>query len=87
LSSDVEATLFGINLLLILIMQERDSVNGEIKWSVIPLIINNSYMLSTNLYHYFYNTQSNEKNKKDLEIIPSSPCSSNEFKKKQTYQL
>jgi hypothetical protein len=56
LNGDIEATLFGINLLLILIMQERDSVNGEIKWSVIPLIINNSYMLFTNLYHYFYNT-------------------------------
>ena len=55
LNGDIEATLFGINLLLILIMQERDSVNGEIKWSVIPLIINNSYMLFTNLNHYFNN--------------------------------
>ena len=61
LTEDIEASLFGINLLLILIMQERDSVNGEIKWSVIPLVINNTYMLSTNLYHYFFNVNNGNK--------------------------
>ena len=54
LSNDVEATLFGVNLILILIMQEKDSIKGEIKWSVLPLIINNSYMIYTNFKSYFW---------------------------------
>ena len=49
LSKDLENTLFGINLVLILVFQERDSVHGEIKYSVIPLAMNNAYLIITNL--------------------------------------
>jgi hypothetical protein len=49
LSKDVESTLFGINIFLILITQEKDSATGEIKFSVIPLILNNSYLFFSNL--------------------------------------
>jgi len=48
LGKDVEHTLFGINLILILVMQEKDEVHGEIKYSMIPLCINNSYLFLTN---------------------------------------
>ena len=58
LSTDAEATLFGVNLILILIMQEKDSVKGEIKWSVLPLIINNCYMIYTNFKSYFWKEDS-----------------------------
>ena len=49
LGKDVEKTLFGINLILILVMQEKDEVHGEIKYSMIPLIINNTYLFLTNV--------------------------------------
>ena len=49
LSTEVEQTLFGINIFLILITQEKDSSTGEIKYSVIPLILNNSYLFFSNL--------------------------------------
>lgn len=48
LSKDTENTLFGINLILILVMQEKDEVHGEIKYSMIPLFINNMYLFITN---------------------------------------
>lgn len=41
--------MFGINLIMILIFQEKDQVLGEIKLSIIPLVINNGYMLVCNL--------------------------------------
>ena len=49
LSKDVENTLFGINIFLILITQEKDSSTGEIKYSVIPLALNNTYLFFSNL--------------------------------------
>lgn len=49
LSKEVENTLFGINLILILITQEKDSSTGEIKYSIIPLVVNNLYLFLTNL--------------------------------------
>lgn len=50
-------------------MQEKDSVKGEIKWSVLPLFINNSYMCFTNFKSYFW--------KDDIQMAanPSSPSS------------
>ena len=49
----MEAMLFGVNILLILIMQEKDSLTGEIKWSILPLAVNNTYMVMTNLQRYY----------------------------------
>lgn len=49
ISKDLEDTLFGINLVLILIMQEKDQVHGEIKYSLIPVIMNNVYVISSNI--------------------------------------
>jgi len=49
----MEGILFGLNLILILVFQEKDSVHGEIKYSVIPLAINNCYMVLTNLTSLF----------------------------------
>lgn len=69
LTHDVEATLFGVNLILILILQEKDSIKGEIKWSVLPLLINNSYMIYTNFKSYFWREDS------QMATIPSSPSS------------
>lgn len=69
LTNDVEATLFGVNLILILILQEKDSIKGEIKWSVLPLLINNSYMVYTNFKSYFWREDS------QMATIPSSPSS------------
>ena len=69
LTNDVEATLFGVNLILILILQEKDSIKGEIKWSVLPLLLNNSYMVYTNFKSYFWKEDS------QLATIPSSPSS------------
>ena len=40
--------MFGLNLIMILIFQEKDQVHGEIYYSVIPLLINNVYMLYSN---------------------------------------
>ena len=40
--------MFGVNLIMILIFQEKDQVHGEIYYSVIPLMINNLYMLYSN---------------------------------------
>lgn len=48
LGQEIENTLFGINLILILVMQEKDEVHGQIKYSMIPLCINNAYLLLTN---------------------------------------
>lgn len=66
LSKDVEATLFGVNLLLIMVMQEKDSVTGEIKWSILPLALNNTYMVGTNAMRYYYSKNTDG---------PSSPSS------------
>lgn len=48
LSNDIESALFGMNLILILVFQEKDEVRGEIKYSMIPLCINNFYLFATN---------------------------------------
>lgn len=53
INKEIEASLFGINLLLIMIMQEKDSVTGEIKWSILPLALNNTYMVGTNVFAYY----------------------------------
>lgn len=53
ISGEIEAMLFGVNILLILIMQERDQVHGEIKWSILPLALNNTYMIGSNLWRYY----------------------------------
>jgi hypothetical protein len=49
ISAELEQTMFGINLIMILILQEKDQVHGEIKYSLIPLALNNGYMLWSNL--------------------------------------
>lgn len=48
LHEDTENCLFGINLILILVLQEKDEVHGEIKYSMIPLCLNNLYLFATN---------------------------------------
>mmetsp|Transcript_5033 Transcript_5033/g.7564 ORF Transcript_5033/g.7564 Transcript_5033/m.7564 type:complete len:110 (-) Transcript_5033:849-1178(-) len=48
LSKDTENILFGLNLILILVFQERDSTTGEIKYSVIPLAMNNTFLFLSN---------------------------------------
>lgn len=49
ISKDLEDTLFGVNLILILIMQEKDQVYGEIKYSLIPVVMNNLYVIYSNI--------------------------------------
>lgn len=49
MTKEVGEMLFGLNLVLILILQEKDAVHGEIKWSVIPMLINNGYMAYSNI--------------------------------------
>ena len=66
LSKDVENALFGLNLIMILVLQERDSVKGEIKYSVIPLALNNAYLFITNLRSLAINKH---------DSVPSSPSS------------
>lgn len=56
----MEAMLFGVNILLILIMQEKDSLTGEIKWSILPLAVNNTYMMFTNLQRYYSDGKKDE---------------------------
>ena len=62
--------LFGVNILLILVMQERDQVSGEIKWSILPLALNNTYMIASNLWRYY-----ETKRQQDGGQTPSSPSS------------
>ena len=77
LSKDVENALFGINLILILVLQERDSVQGEIKYSVIPLALNNSYLFITNFRSLTRaNNEVPSSAKFANEPVPSSPSSS-----------
>ena len=49
ITEHTEQTLFGINIILILIFQEKDSVHGQIKYSLIPILINNAYVVYSNL--------------------------------------
>ena len=49
LSRDLTDTLFGVNLIMILILQEKDQVHGEIKYSLVPLVLNNAYVIYSNL--------------------------------------
>lgn len=49
ISQEMEERMFGVNLIMILIFQEKDQVLGEIKLSIIPLALNNGYMLVCNL--------------------------------------
>jgi hypothetical protein len=44
----MEGFMFGINLIMILVLQEKDQVHGEIYYSIIPLMLNNFYMLYSN---------------------------------------
>ena len=48
LSKETESILFGLNLIMIIVFQERDSVTGEIKYSIIPLAMNNTFLFITN---------------------------------------
>jgi hypothetical protein len=50
ITKEFEEGVFGVNLILILVFQEKDSVHGEIKYSLIPILLNNLYMLYNNLY-------------------------------------
>ena len=74
----MESTLFGINIIMILVLQEKDSVTGEIKYSVIPLAMNNFYLF----YYNYKNLASNNDPPsndsmiaRNLEPMPSSPSS------------
>lgn len=49
MTREVGEMLFGVNLVLILILQEKDAVHGEIKYSIAPMLINNGYMVYSNL--------------------------------------
>jgi hypothetical protein len=48
ISKELEGFMFGINLIMILVFQEKDQVHGEIYYSIIPLLLNNLYMLYSN---------------------------------------
>jgi hypothetical protein len=48
----MEGFMFGANLIMILVFQEKDQVHGEIYYSVIPLLFNNAYMLYSNLAQF-----------------------------------
>lgn len=50
LSRDLGEAMFGLNLVLVLVFQEKDSVHGMvgINYSLIPLLINNGYMFYSN---------------------------------------
>jgi len=69
----MEQTLFGINLILILIFQEKDSIKGEIKYSVIPLALNNIYMFVTNFKSLAHKNEQEVRQPRDG--VPSSPSS------------
>jgi len=48
MSKEMGEAMFGLNLIMILILQEKDAVHGEIKYSALPMILNNSYMVYSN---------------------------------------
>lgn len=48
MSKEVGEAMFGLNLIMILILQEKDAVHGEIKYSTAPMILNNSFMVYSN---------------------------------------
>ena len=48
ITKEMEGFMFGINLIMILVFQEKDQVHGEIYFSIIPLLLNNLYMLYSN---------------------------------------
>lgn len=77
IQKDIENTLFGINLVLILVLQEKDEVKGEIKYSILPLVLNNTYMFLSNINTYFSSNTSNQVPDGQSALIPSaSPSSS-----------
>ena len=51
ISKDFGEAMFGINLMLVMLFQEKDSVNGKvgINYSLIPVIMNNGYMFGSNV--------------------------------------
>lgn len=49
ITQETEGFMFGVNLIMILVFQEKDAVHGEIKYSIIPLLLNNAYMVYSNL--------------------------------------
>jgi len=49
MTKEVGEAMFGLNLIMILILQEKDAVHGEIKYSVAPMLINNGYMVYSNM--------------------------------------
>ena len=48
ISADTEQSMFGMNIILVLVMQEKDAVRGEIFYSLIPIILNNGYVIYSN---------------------------------------
>ena len=64
--------VFGINLILILIMQEKDQVHGEIKYSLIPVIANNLFAIYSNYSSVRIMVET--KNIANKEAILSSIC-------------
>lgn len=50
-SKDLGEAMFGVNLALVLLFQEKDSTHGQvgINYSLIPVLINNGYMAGSNL--------------------------------------
>jgi hypothetical protein len=66
--------LFGINLVLILVLQEKDEVKGEIKYSILPLALNNTYLFLANLNTYF--SLNNSLQVPEVRAISASPSSS-----------
>jgi hypothetical protein len=73
---DIENTLFGINLVLILVLQEKDEVKGEIKYSILPLALNNTYLFLTNIHNYFGSNTSVQVPDGQSASIPSASPSS-----------
>ena len=51
ITKDIGEAMFGVNLLLVMLFQEKDSVDGKvgINYSLIPVVMNNGYMFLSNL--------------------------------------
>ena len=47
-SRDTEQMVFGLNIIMVLIFQEKDQVHGDIFYSLIPIVFNNGYVIWNN---------------------------------------
>lgn len=73
MSKEMGEAMFGLNLIMILILQEKDAVHGEIKYSALPMILNNSYMVYSNgnqLIEIYYKQTGNMQN---MPVFAPSP--------------